>query len=114
MTRPLDKTSENEEMTVVCTMLSSVYVFLTLFWGFCYGFVLLSSPAGAGGVPEQHFPAGNAWNYDFRSTVLLKEKGGNGEKSVGFFIEGELNVKSKWGNDFQRLLEVQVGHGFVL
>lgn len=109
MTRPFDKTSENEETTVVLTMLSSLYILLTLLWGFCYGFVLLSSPAGAGGVPERFFPTGNAWNYAFRSSVLQKEEGGSDDKSVGFFIDGELLVKSVWGVDSQRLLEIQVG-----
>lgn len=89
-------------------MWSSVYIVSTLFWGFCYGFVLLSSPAGAGGVYEHYFPAGYAWNYDFRSSVLLKEQGGKEEKSVGFFVEGELLIKSIWKDDSQRLFELQV------
>lgn len=106
MTRPFKITGENDEMTVVCKMLSSVYLLLTLLWGFCYGFVLLSSPAGAG---NQHFfLTGNAWNYNFRSTVLLNEKGGNEQKSVGFFIEGELLIKSIWADSSKKLLEFQV------
>lgn len=92
-------------MTVVSRMLSSLYLLLTLLWGFCYGFVLLSSPAGA----VRHFvPIGNAWNYNIRSTVLLNEKGGNEEKNVGFFIEGNLLIKSVWGDEEKRLLVFQV------
>lgn len=109
VTRPFITTGENDEMTVVSRMLSSVYLLLTLLWGFCYGFVLLSSPAGAGKVFDRNFfPAGSVWNYNFRSSLLLKEKGGVDLKSVGFFIEGELLVKSIWSDDLKKLLEVQV------
>lgn len=86
-----------------------MYLLLTLLWGFCYGFVLLSSPAGAGKALDKYFfPVGSAWNYNIRSSVLLKEKGGTEEKSVGFFIEGELLEKSIWGDENSKLLQFEV------
>lgn len=92
-------------------MLPSVYLVLTLLWGFCYGFVLLSSPAGAGRVFDQQFvSAGNAWNYNFRSSVLLREKGGLENKSVGFYIEGDLLIKSIWEDGSKKLLQFLVRH----
>lgn len=78
----------------------------------CYGFVLLSSPAGAGRVPGTHvFEPGSWWLYEVRSSVLLNEKHGESAKNVGFYIDGEVVVRSVWGVDYERIFRIEVGMG---
>lgn len=84
-------------------------IFLILYCGFCYGFVLISSAsAGAGGLSEkQFFEAGNAWTYKYSTRVSLNEKDAS-EKDVGFSVDGDLLVESVWGSGHSRLLRFTV------
>ncbi|KAK9695039.1 MTP large subunit, lipid-binding domain [Popillia japonica] len=60
-------------------------IFLALYCGFCYGFVLISSAsAGTGGLSEKHFfEVGN----------------------IGFSVGADVLVESVWGSGYNRLLK---------
>ncbi|KRT81396.1 hypothetical protein AMK59_5154 [Oryctes borbonicus] len=79
---------------------------LTLYCGFCYGFVLISSAsAGAGSLSEKHFfEVGKSWDYDYVVRILLNEKGAIA-KDVGFSVRGDLLVESVWSSEYRRLLK---------
>ncbi|GJQ73200.1 hypothetical protein Trydic_g13582 [Trypoxylus dichotomus] len=81
-------------------------ILLTLYCGFCYGFVLISSAsAGTERLSDKlFFEVGKTWNYDYIARILLNEKGASG-KDVGFSVEGDLLVESIWGSDYSRLLK---------
>lgn len=86
---------------------TALYLTFTLFWGLCYGFVLLSSAAGAGEFLENDlFPSGASWTYEWKSIVLLNEKGFN-KKDVGFSISSNVIVESIRNNQ-EKLLKIQV------
>ncbi|KAI4456052.1 microsomal triglyceride transfer protein large subunit [Holotrichia oblita] len=81
-------------------------IFLALYCGFCYGFVLISSAsAGAGGLSEKHFfEVGSGWNYKYVTRILLSEKGDN-VKDIGFLIDTDVLVESVWASGYTRLLK---------
>lgn len=93
---------------------TTLCIFFSWFWGLCYGFVLLSSATGAGGIPQTNiFEPGSAWMYDLHTSVLLNEKGENA-KDVGFLITGNVLVESVWGDsNFDRLLRFEVRSSFL-
>lgn len=79
----------------------------------CYGFVLLSSAAGAGagsGESDATFTPGGSWNYELMTTVLLNEPSAT-DKDVGFQIAANVKVDSVWRNPTRigdRLLQIEV------
>ncbi|XP_018321773.1 microsomal triglyceride transfer protein large subunit [Agrilus planipennis] len=83
------------------------YLVFTWIFGVCYGFVLLSSAAGAGNAADILEPGGS-WTYDMHTVVLLNEKNESG-KDVGFLVAGEVLVQVLWGSsDQQRLLRFEM------
>lgn len=91
-----------------------LFLVFTLFWNYCYGFVLMFSSAGDGGVAEnQFFEAGFGWEYDVETMVLLNEKGAS-DKDVGFVISSKILVESKWGASHEKLLKIQVSNYYYL
>lgn len=87
---------------------TALYLTFTLFWGLCYGFVLLSSAAGAGELIDNHllFRHGNKWQYKWESIILLNENGSD-QKDVGFLLSSNVNVESIWNNR-EKLLKIHV------
>lgn len=87
---------------------SILYTLFTWFLGMCYGFVLLSSAAGQNGDTKL-FEVGESLQYRFHSTVLLNEKGSS-TKNVGFYITGDVAVRTVWGNNVEKLLKIEVSY----
>lgn len=90
-------------------------IFLALYCGFCYGFVLISSAsAGTGGLSEKHFfEVGSAWNYKYVTRILLSEKGDN-VKDIGFSVGADVLVESVWGSGYNRLLKFTVNKDYLI
>lgn len=76
----------------------------------CYGFVLLSSPAAAGG--SRYFEPGTGSVYTLESTLLLNEASGPRQgKDVGFHVSGKLKIETVWqkpGTINDKLLRLEV------
>ncbi|XP_018566345.1 microsomal triglyceride transfer protein large subunit [Anoplophora glabripennis] len=84
---------------------SILYTLFTWFLGMCYGFVLLSSAAGQNGDTKL-FEVGETLKYHLHSTVLLNENDSS-SKNVGFYITGDVVVRTVWGNNVEKLLKVE-------
>lgn len=85
-----------------CSILYIVFACLILM---CSSFVILSSASGENNI--NLFEVGQVLNYHLQSTVLLNEKN-NATKNVGFYIDGLITVKSIWGAQNDRILQVEI------
>ncbi|KAG8264619.1 hypothetical protein J6590_008555 [Homalodisca vitripennis] len=78
-------------------MLVSLMALLLSVWGglcLCYGFVLLSSTAAAGG--PRLFEPPSACLYSYHATLLLNEAAPGRGKDVGFQVTASLSVETVW------------------
>nr|CAD7413330.1 unnamed protein product [Timema poppensis] len=77
----------------------------------CYGFVLISSPAMAGAGSGSHlFDLGRGHSYQLESTVLLNEVGGaRAGKDVGYQVSATVTVGAVWqtADNADKLLRIE-------
>ncbi|XP_046673473.1 microsomal triacylglycerol transfer protein [Homalodisca vitripennis] len=93
-------------------MLVSLMALLLSVWGglcLCYGFVLLSSTAAAGG--PRLFEPPSACLYSYHATLLLNEAAPGRGKDVGFQVTASLSVETVWqsaSSPLNKLLKLKI------
>ncbi|KAK4874325.1 hypothetical protein RN001_013685 [Aquatica leii] len=85
------------------------WIFFSRWWCLLYGFTLISSATESFGFAQVNiFEPGQSWTYDYQTSILMKEKDGNG-KDVGFLVHGTVVVKSLWSNsELDRFLQFEL------